>query len=439
MIEELDQWRRDTTGRRPYSRSTPTRGETMPSRTLRSSAVLAACAALLPACDGSDDDGNGPPPGPDPVLPDLALEPAFPDLSFGNLVLMLQAPGDDSRWFAVDKVGVIRVFENDPAVSETEVFMAIEDRVNANFAESGLLGMAFHPGFPTTPYVYVNYTTTGPSGSGFPLISRISRFATGDAGASLDAASEEILLTVPQPASNHNGGHLVFGPDGYLYAGFGDGGGAGDPGENAQDPRNVLGTILRIDVDGGSPYAIPPGNPFAGNLPCTGGVSPVATGCPEIFAFGLRNPWRFSFDRTEGTLWAGDVGQDNWEEVDIIEVGGNYGWDEREGAHCFEPPTGCNATFIEPVAEYDHGIGRAITGGYVYRGNAVPGLQGYYLFADFSTGALFTIPADEQPPLEPEIMLDTDMLFSTFAEDTAGEVYIADYGDGSLYRIIAAP
>jgi glucose/arabinose dehydrogenase len=412
----------------------------MPSRIPRSAALLAACATLLPACDGSDDDTNGPPPGPDPVLPDLALEPAFPGLSFGNLVLVLQAPGDDSRWFAVDKVGVIRVFDNDPAVSGSEVFMAIEDRVNASFPESGLLGMAFHPGFPTTPYVYVNYTTTGPSGSGFPLISRISRFATADSGASLNPASEEILLTVPQPASNHNGGHLVFGPeDGYLYAGLGDGGGAGDPGENAQDPTNVLGTILRIDVDGGSPYAIPPDNPFAGNLPCPEGVSLVADGCPEIFAFGLRNPWRFSFDRTGGTLWAGDVGQDSWEEVDIIEVGGNYGWDEREGAHCFEPPIGCSTTFIDPVTEYDHDVGQAITGGYVYRGNVMPGLQGHYLFADFSTGVLFTIPADEQPPLEPVIMLDTDMRFSTFAEDPAGELYIVDYNDGTLHRIVAAP
>jgi len=410
----------------------------MASRTLRSAALPAACAILLPACDGSDDDTNGPPPAPDPVLPDLTLEPAFPSLSFGSPVLMLQAPGDDSRWFVVEKVGVIRVFENDPAAAVTDVFLAIEDRVNATFAESGLLGMAFHPGFPTTPYVYVNYTATYSSG-GFPLISRISRFITPDSGASLDPGSEDILLTVLQEASNHNGGHLVFGPDGYLYAGFGDGGGAGDPGENAQDPTNILGDILRIDVDGGSPYAIPPGNPFAGNLACPTGGSLVAIGCPEIFAIGLRNPWRFSFDRTTDTLWAGDVGQDNWEEVNIIEVAGNYGWDEREGAHCFEPAIGCNTTFIDPVAEYDHGIGRSITGGFVYRGNAMPGLQGYYLFADFSTGILFTIPADGQPPLEPEIMLDTDMHFSTFAEDMAGGVYIVDYDEGTLHRIVAAP
>ena len=411
----------------------------MPRRIERSATALCTCAILLlSACDGSDDDDNGPPPQPDPVLPDLALEAAFPNLSFASPVLMLQAPGDDARWFVVEKSGVVRRFENDPAAGAAEVFVDIDDRVNADYAESGLLGMAFHSGFPTTPYVYLSYTANG-LGGGSPLTSRISRFATGDGGLSLDPSSEEILLTVRQPASNHNGGHLLFGPDGFLYASFGDGGGAGDPDENAQDPANLLGKILRIDVDGGSPYASPPGNPFAGNLPCPAGVSLTAIGCPEIFAWGLRNTWRFSFDRSTGTLWAGDVGQDTWEEVDIIEAGGNYGWDDREGAHCFEPPSGCSATSIDPVAEYDHTIGRSITGGFVYRGNAMPGLQGYYVFADFSSGILFTIPAADQPPLEPEIMLDTDMLISTFAEDLAGELYVVSFGDGTLHRIVAAP
>ena len=410
----------------------------MPSCTERFAAALWPCAILLlSACDGSDDD-SGPLPGPDPVLPDLALEPAFPGLSFTAPVLMLQAPGDDSRWFAVEKSGVIRSFENDPAAVDAEIFLDIDDRVESGFDESGLLGMAFHPGFPTSPYVYLNYTTTG-AGGGSPLTSRISRFATADAGLSLNPFSEEILLTARQEAANHNGGHLLFGPDGFLYASFGDGGGAGDPGENAQDPSNVLGSILRIDVDGGSPYTSPPGNPFAGNLQCPTGASLTGSGCPEIFAWGLRNPWRFSFDRSTGTLWAGDVGQDTWEEVDIIEAGGNYGWDEREGAHCFEPPSGCSTSSIDPVAEYDHTIGRSITGGHVYRGSALPGLQGYYLFADFSTGILFTIPADGQPPLEPEIMLDTDMRFATFAEDLAGELYVVDFNDGTLHRIVAAP
>ena len=398
---------------------------------------------LLPAlvvfagCSGSDGAGPGSPPPP-PPLPSIAVEAAFPNLSFAAPVLLQQAPGDAGRWFVVEQAGVVRVFENDEAVASSSVFLDIESRVNDGFSEAGLLGLAFHPGFPATPHVYLSYTATGPDGAS-PLISRISRFSSIDGGMSLDAGSETTLLSVLQNAGNHNGGHLAFGPDGFLYGGFGDGGGAGDPGENAQDPTNLLGSIIRIDVDGGTPYAISPDNPFAANLPCPTGVSAAASGCPEIFAWGLRNPWRFSFDRTSGALWAGDVGQDTWEEVDRIEAGGNYGWDEREGAHCYEPPSGCATDTLDPIAEYALTGAQSVTGGFVYRGTGIPALQGHYVFADFIAGIVFSVPGDSQPTVTPDELLDTGMRVSTFAEDLDGELYLVDYADGTLQRIVAAP
>jgi hypothetical protein len=201
-----------------------------------------------------------------------------------------------------------------------------------------------------------------------------------------------VLLTVDQPFSNHNGGNLVFGPDGLLYAGLGDGGSSGDPQDNAQNTRTLLGKMLRIDVSAGTGYTIPASNPFAANSRCTTGNG--SDPCPEIFAFGFRNPWRFSFDRATGELWVGDVGQGAWEEVDRVVAGGNYGWRFREGAHCFEPASGCPTAhdgqpLIDPVAEYDHATGESITGGYVYRGTANPALVGRYVFADFISGRLF--------------------------------------------------
>lgn len=403
--------------------------------------AVAGCTGLvlLGGCNGSGDDAGSPPPEPPPPeVPAIALEPAFPGLSFASPVLLQQAPGDAGRWFVVEQSGVVQVFENDPAAGTALVFVDIEDRVNDSFSEAGLLGMAFHPAFPATPYVYLSYTATGPGG-GSPLISRISRFTSTDGGATLDPGTEVILLTALQNAGNHNGGHLAFGPDGFLYAAFGDGGGAGDPAENAQNPTNLLGSIIRIDINGGTPYAIAPDNPFAANMPCSTGASPVASGCPEIFAWGLRNPWRFSVDRATGTLWAGDVGQDSWEEVNRIVAGGNYGWDEREGAHCYEPPSGCATDTLDPVAEYGLPGAQSITGGYVYRGNAIPDLAAYYVFADFIAGIVFAIPADSQPTVTPEELLDSGLRFSTFAEALDGELYLVDYAGGTLHRIVAAP
>jgi glucose/arabinose dehydrogenase len=349
-------------------------------------------------------------------------------------VSLQQAPVDATRWFAGEQAGTIRVFANDDGAAATLSFLAIPVRVQSG-GERGLLGMAFHPDFPNTPHVFVSYTRA-PDGT-----SQVSRFSSTDGGQTLDGGSEQVILTVPQDFANHNGGNIAFGPDGYLYIGFGDGGDAGDPLDRAQDNTNLLGTMVRIDVDSGSPYAIPaadPANPFAANQTCPQGFSVGGEECPEIFAWGLRNPWRFSFDRDTGSLWAGDVGQNAWEEIDIITAGGDYGWDDREGAHCFEPETGCITDSIDPVTEYGRNLGASVTGGYVYRGAGVPDLAGRYVFGDFVSGRLFAIPADSAAGTEPEVLLETGLAIAAFGESVDGELFVLDYG-GSIHQVVAAP
>lgn len=394
--------------------------------------------AFLSACGGSADGpatSSAPQPEPQPPpqhAPALELEQVFPNMSFSEPVALKQAPADSSHWYVVEKSGVVRVFANDQATSASDVFLDISSRVNDGFGESGLLGMAFHPAFPSTAEVYLSYTAGEVS-----LISTVSRFELDTSGLALDPASEEVLIRIPQPQGNHNGGDLAFGPTGLLYASFGDGGGAGDPGENAQDTSNLLGTIIRINVDGGTPYEIPGDNPFFGGALCVQGTS--SADCPEIFAWGLRNPWRMSFDSATAALWVGDVGQADWEEVDRVVLGGNYGWNDREGAHCFDPPSACAMGFEEPVAEYDHTVGQSVTGGYVYRGSAMADLVDWYVFGDFVSGAIFAIPADGQPTVVPNQVADAGFNISAFAEDTDGELYALAYGSGTIHRLIAAP
>ncbi len=393
---------------------------------------------LLASCGGGGGGSDAPvvtipPPSPPPgVTPAIELNRAFDNLSFSQPVLLLQRPDSSASWFMVEKVGVVREFANDNAATTTSTYLDITDRVDSSAGEAGLLGMAFHPQFPSTPYVYVSYTAGGPGG-GTPFISTISRFTTDDGGATLNIASETVLLQVLQDATNHNGGHIAFGDDGFLYIGFGDGGGGGDPNDNAQNTSNLLGTVVRIDVDGGSPFAIPPGNPFSANAECIQGFG--AAPCPEIFAYGLRNPWRFSFDSTTGDLWLADVGQGAWEEVNLVTVGGDYGWDDREGAHCFEPATGCIEDSIDPVTEYDHSVGQSVTGGYVYRGTGIPALEGWYVFGDFVSGVVFGIEADSAPGVEPTIFTDSSLNIVTFAEDSNNELLLVDYSTGSIYRV----
>jgi len=249
---------------------------------------------------------------------------------------------------------------------------------------------------------------------------------------SLDPGSEQVILTVEQPYTNHNGGGIAFGADGYLYIGFGDGGGAGDEDNNAQNTGNLLGAMLRIDVnrsEGGKSYAIPDDNPFASSSGCGSGE-----GCPEIWAWGLRNPWRWSFDRATGKLWAGDVGQDAWEEVDIIEGGKNYGWRCYEGRREYNT-AGCGARneYAFPVVVYGHDVGFSITGGYVYRGNAIPALRGIYLYADFGSGTVWGVPVEGG---EPKVVASTDMSIASFAEGNDGELYLLDYAKGKIHKIV---
>jgi glucose/arabinose dehydrogenase len=392
-------------------------------------------AALALASCGGSGGGNGgtvdPPPPPTATTPTIAVSPVFTSLSFNQPTVLKQAPGDSSRWFVGEKGGFIRVFANNPDSSSASVFLDISGIVDAA-GEGGLLGFTFHPDFPVTPEVFVSFTR------GNPFRSYVSRFTSADGGQTLSLASEEIILELAQPQTNHNGGDITFGPDGLLYVGFGDGGGAGDPFENGQNTMNLHGAIVRIDVDGNPPYEIPAGNPFALNAACAQGNGAAA--CPEIFAWGFRNPWRFSFDTVTGRLWAGDVGQNAWEEIDLVEVGENYGWNEREGAHCFDPASGCADTFRDPHTEYGHSRGQSVTGGYVYRGADVPDLVGWYVFGDFISGSIFAVAENSTEGVSSETLLDTDLMIVAFAQDIDGEVYLLNYGAvGTIHKLEDAP
>lgn len=350
---------------------------------------------------------------------EIQFDRAFNNLRFSSPVDMVQAPGDDSQWYVVEQGGTIEVFENSEDVASSSTFADLRDRVESG-GELGLLGIAFHPDYADNHEVYLSYTAEG-------MESRVSRFRSTDGGATLDPDTEEILLSMEQPYSNHNGGNLEFGPDGFLYIAFGDGGSAGDPLRTGQDPTDWFASILRIDVDHGDPYDIPADNPFADGL----------DGAPEVYAYGLRNTWKMSFDRLTGELWAGDVGQNAIEEVDIIVNGGNYGWNLKEGNRCYSVDPCDIDGLIDPVATYTHSVGRSITGGYVYRGSNIPALEGIYIYGDYASGTVFGVFWDEQTgALEGREIADSGgRNISTFAEDQAGELYFTDYARGGVYKI----
>jgi glucose/arabinose dehydrogenase len=303
----------------------------------------------------------------------------------------------------------------------TVPFLDIIDRVGSQGSEQGLLGLAFHPQYHENGYLFVNYTDH----KGDTIVSRFSRSA--DDPNRADPESEVGLLRIPQPYGNHNGGMLAFGVDGYLYIGLGDGGSAGDPAGNGQSLASLLGKLLRIDVDGGEPYSIPADNPFAG-----GG------GRPEIWLYGLRNPWRFAFDRLTGDLYIGDVGQNQWEEVNYLQAGGpggaNLGWNYFEGNHPYSGAPPAELNFVSPVLEYGREQGCSITGGVVYRGAELPEWQGVYLYGDYCTGRVWGLIQDAQTGWDNALLFDGLGRISSFGEDEAGEIYLVDHG-GRVLRL----
>ncbi len=359
--------------------------------------------------------------GPPPLFP---INP-FPNLTFDKPVAIAHAR--DKRLFIVEQPGVIRVVEGRGPAANSSVYLDIKGQVTYG-GEMGLLGLVFHPNYAQNGYFYVNYTRT----VGANLETVISRFQVTADPDLADPSSELILLQVAQPYSNHNGGSLNFGPDGYLYIGLGDGGAGGDPGNRAQNGAELLGKMLRIDVDGTAPgknYAIPADNPFIG-----------APALDEIWAVGLRNPWRASFDRLTGDLYIGDVGQNLWEEIDFQPAaspgGQNYGWRLKEGNHCYIPEQGCDpGGLTDPIFEYSHSEGCSVTGGYVYRGPSIPALQGYYLYADYCTGEISALHSDGQGAWQNYSVTKIDKYLPTFGEDNAGELFLAQREAGTIHSL----
>jgi glucose/arabinose dehydrogenase len=367
---------------------------------------------------------------------DAAFDPAAVRLSLVRVADGLEAPllvtnaGDGSgRLFVVEQPGRIRIVRSGAVVPQP--FLDVSARISSG-GERGLLGLAFHPVFETNRRFYVDYTDQ----NGNTVISEFTA-STSEPDVAV-ASSERVLLRIVQPYANHNGGALAFGPDGFLYIATGDGGSGGDPGNRAQSLATRLGKLLRIDVDrrtGSLRYGIPRTNPFVGR-----------TGLDEIWAYGLRNPWRFNFDRTTGDLWIGDVGQNRWEEIDRATRssgggrGRNFGWRILEGRACYKPAVGCNATGkLPPIAVYSHALGCAVTGGYVYRGAAYPALRGAYLFGDYCSGRIWSLTAAGPSVQTPRLLLSSGRSIASFGEDEAGELYVADIAAGEILWVVASP
>lgn len=351
----------------------------------------------------------------------IKAEPVVTGLS--SPVDITHAGDGSGRLFITLQGGRVVIFDGVQILSPP--FLDINSLVSSG-GERGLLGAAFHPNYVGNGFFYVSYTDTAGD-------SVIARYSVSLDPNRADPTSGVILLTIPQPFSNHNGGQLHFGPDGYLYIGIGDGGSGGDPQNNGQDLGTLLGKILRIDVDSGFPFTVPPDNPFVG----------VVGAREEIWSFGLRNPWRFSFDRLTGDMFIGDVGQNSWEEVDFQPAnsagGENYGWRLMEGNSCFNPAINCNnGTLTLPILVYDHSVGCSVTGGYLYRGSKNPNLNGLYLYGDFCSGLIWGAQEDGLGGWNTTVLLDTNFSISTFGEDESGEIYFAHLSatDGTIYQVV---
>ena len=375
---------------------------------------------LLPAATDTQQPTATPVPLPDAVtFPDPNAYGWMPYVNGLYLPVDIKNAGDGSgRLFVVERPGRIRILID--GLLFQQPFLDITDRVGSSGSEQGLLGLAFHPDYVNNGFFYVNYTDRNGD-------TVISRFTVGPDSNLADPGSELVMLRVPQPYANHNGGSVAFGPDGYLYLGLGDGGSQGDPNGNGQSLNELLGKILRIDVNSNLPYAIPPDNPYAGS----GEVY------QEIWASGLRNPWRISFDPVTGNLYIGDVGQNNWEEIDLAPagVGGlNFGWNVYEGNHPYRGSS--SASFAFPITEYDHSQGCSVTGGIVVRAPSLPAWNGIYLYSDFCTGYVWGL-LTQGGSWQSQLLFSTGLAVSTFGVDEAGDVYLADYRSGTVYRLAA--
>jgi glucose/arabinose dehydrogenase len=351
--------------------------------------------------------------------PQLVLRPVATGL---NQPVAITNAGDE-RLFITLQPGEV-VIRDAAGNILPQPFLDLRTKVSC-CGEQGLLSIAFHPHYKENGFFYVDYTNT----DGNTVVARYAVAADDPNRANM--ATETILLTIDQPFDNHNGGQLQFGPDGYLYIGMGDGGSADDPGNRGQNLSVLLGKLLRIDVDHSSPYALPATNPFVSTAGARG----------EIWAYGLRNPWRFSFDRLTGDLWIGDVGQSAWEEVDLQPAGSaggqNYGWRKMEGKHCFNPSTNCqDGSLTLPILEYSHTDGCSITGGYRYRGSRLTQLRGTYFYADYCEGTIWGGTQLANGSWSSRVLLDTNMLISTFGEDVNGELYLADLAHGIVYSVV---
>lgn len=379
---------------------------------------------------------------PDPTsvkssIPKISFQRAWPGVKTMRPVQIVARPDRDDLLYVVEQLGRIRTVDGSDLTSDaSDMVLDIRDRVNARSNEEGLLSVAFHPNFAENNQVYCYYTALQPRRA------VLSRFSMDEAREKILPQTEQVILEVEEPYWNHNGGTVAFGPDGMLYLAIGDGGAANDPHGYGQDLSTLLAKVIRIDVSGSGkiPYTVPADNPFVG----------VENVRPEIWAYGLRNVWRMSFDRENGDLWAGDVGQNKWEEIDIVVKGGNYGWNKREGAHPFgrqrrgsASDENVDQSMIDPVAEYSHREGLSVTGGNVYRGEEYPELEGVYLYADYAFGTIWGIRRDGDTFIGPvEVMRKPGSLISSFGEANDGTTYAVTFeqseqGPGAIWKIVA--
>lgn len=352
--------------------------------------------------------------------PIVSTEKAFPNLEFIRPVDLQQPNNQDDYLYVVEQAGRIFRFQNLRETVDKTLVLDIRDKVNDSGNEEGLLGLAFHPQFAQNKFFYVNYTADNPRRT------VIARFEMKEP-AEETAASQQVIMEYAQPYGNHNGGQVMFGPDGYLYIAVGDGGSGGDPHGHGQNRETLLGTILRIDIDNEQndlAYAIPADNPFAGN---DQGFR------EEIFAYGLRNPWRFCFHPETGEIWTGDVGQNRIEEIDIVVKGGNYGWNIMEGSECYDADNCDKSGLFQPIFEYDHSVGYSITGGYIYRGTNYPDLYNAYIYADFVVGKIWALKAKGNNMYENSLLTEKIPQISSFGTDKENNLFVLSF-DGYIYK-----